>query len=68
MTDERYAVAQDIKQALDRAEAAHPDSKELKALHGHLGRLLEDHRDELGDERFALLGGGTNKTPPGGGG
>lgn len=68
MTDELYAIAQDVKQALDRAEAAYPDSKELKVLHFHLGRLLNAHRDGLGDERFAILGGGTNKTPPGDGG
>lgn len=68
MTEERYAIALDIKREIDRAESAHPRCGHLKALHGHLGRLLEDHRSELTEEQFIALGGGTNKTPPGGGG
>lgn len=64
MTDERFAIALKIKQAMDRAEADHPTSRSVRALHGQLTRLLFDHRDDLSDEQFVALGGGTGKTPP----
>lgn len=66
MTDERYAIALDIKRAIDRAEEAHPKCQQVKALHGHLGRLLENHRSELTDDQYVALGGGTGKTDGGG--
>lgn len=48
----------DARSALLAAEAAHPDSSELKALHASLFAVVQDHANLLTDEQYQTLSGG----------
>lgn len=62
LSPEQLAAGRSVKRALERAEAAHPDSALLKRLHVELAALRDTFRDDMPDGDFVTFGGGTPKT------
>lgn len=61
MRADHYQKFVTVKQRLLDAEAAHPKSPELKALHEAMGEALDDFGHLFTDEQFQPLSGGTEK-------
>lgn len=61
MTTEQLAAGRAVKRALERAEAAHPDSLSLRQLHHKLADLRDAFRNDMPDGEYVTFGGGTNK-------
>lgn len=53
----------DAKSALLAAEAAHPDSEELKALHASLLTAAGAFQNMLTDDQYQTLSGGKHEDP-----
>lgn len=68
LTPEQLAAGRAVKRALERAEAAHPDSLSLRQLHHRLAALRDAFRNDMPDGDFVSFGGGTPKTEDGTGG
>lgn len=65
MRDDHFQKFAKVREALVAAEAANPDSRELKLLHACASEALDSHSQLFTDGQYVALGGGTPKTDPG---
>lgn len=61
-TPEQHQALVNLKNAIIAAEEAFPDVRDLKLLHGMASRLVAANKDDMTDEQFQTLGGGTPKS------
>lgn len=61
MTDEQFAAAERLRDAIREAHAAFPDNRDVGLIHALAERAVHANRSTMTEGQYQALGGGTPK-------